>query len=200
MQKQRFSYRSYILSALMVVIGCAGTPVVHAELKQTGHYWGLMYSDLNLDVEDKEDSADSTESSGGNVKGKYGYMLSDIVSFEAHVGFTDTEELPEMWTYGGYMRANWTLDGYQVYGLLGASGVRIDDFDYSESGGSYGVGLEIFGSKTVAISIEYLTLYKESYEVSDITVETLGLGFTYYFVDDTSQFNKNRNRIKSIRY
>lgn len=199
MYKLKLLDRSYLFSVLLVLSGLGGSPAVQAELKYTGHYWGLMYSDSSLELDDKEDSTDSYEISEGHFKGKYGYMLSDVVSFEAHLGATNSEEYVDLLTYGGYLRANWKRDGYQVYGLIGGSGVRTED-DETESGGSYGVGLEIFGSKTVAISFEYLTLFDKSVELGDLSYETLGIGFTYYFVDDTSQFNRNRNRIKSLRY
>ena len=70
----------------------------------------------------------------------------------------------------------------------------------SEAGGSLGVGLEIFGSKDLAITFEFLRLIDKSINGADVTFDIVGVGFTYYFTEDKSYFNKNRDKIRSIRY
>lgn len=173
-----------------------------AEVDYTGTYWGVQFSDSTDKFE--ADSGGTTKKNRGHVKGKYGKALNEYVSVEGQFGITTSSNSTRgIYTYGAYLRASKDLGDYKIYGLLGASGLQAydDDFDdVSESSGSYGVGIEIFGSKTTAITIEYLQMVDKSLDDGDFTFDTLGLGFTYYFVDDQSYFNKNRNKIRSIRY
>ena len=106
-------------------------------------------------------------------------------------------------TYGAYLRLGKDYGQYKPYGLIGFSGIYAyeDNVDnVSETSGSYGAGLEIFGSKDLAITFEYLRMIDKSVDGGDSTFDAFGAGFTYYFTEDKSYFNKNRNKIRSIRY
>ena len=116
---------------------------------------------------------------------------------------TNTTTSQGIITYGGYGRVDKDFDGYKIYGLLGFGGIyayQDDVDDVTESSFSYGAGIEIFGSKSVAITLEYLSVLDKSVDGGDTTFSTFGAGFTYYFIEDKSYFNKNRNKIRSIRY
>ncbi len=177
-----------------------------AELDLTGWYTGAMYSDLKTTSEDS-DFGTSEKDSSGHMKAKVGKQVSQYISFEGQLGATtNTDRDHGSFTLGVLLRGSTDLGQYKPYGLLGFTSIysyaEIDGNDYSSSDSSvsYGVGLEIFGNKDLAISLEYLMMYEDSTDSIDVTTESIGIGFTYYFSTETSQFEKNRSKIKSIRY
>jgi hypothetical protein len=173
-----------------------------AELDLTGLYSGFQYSESEQKFD--PDSGSSVKDNRGHLKVKLGKILNDNFSIEGQLGLiTDSDEKRGIATSGVYLRAGKDFGQYKLYGLLGYSGVHFyhDQFeDDSDSSGSYGVGLEIFGNKHIAVTLEYLRMLDKSLDDGDLTFDTMGIGFTYYFIDDTSYFNKNRNKIDSIRY
>lgn len=173
---------------------------VQAEVGLSGTYFGLQFADATMTT---ENSIETTKISYGHLKAKYGWVMNEIVSLEGQLGFTNNpEDTDSLMVYGAYLRAGKDFGGYKLYGLLGVGGIYTYEADNkeSESSGSYGVGLEIFGSPDVAITLEYLTVLDKSVDAGDLTLGSLGFGFTYYFSEEKSYFDKNRNKIKSIRY
>jgi len=189
-------------TAILLLLAVAGlsTPAV-AEIDLTGLYSGLQYSSSEF----KSVIGNSKESvETGHIKAKLGKSINDILAVEGQFGLaTNSNDKLGTLTYGAYLRAGKDFGQYKPYGLLGFSGYYSyadnEDSD-SELGGSLGVGLEIFGSKDIALTFEYLRLMDKTIDGADVTFDTIGIGFTYYFTDDTSYFNKNRNKIRSIRY
>jgi hypothetical protein len=189
-------FRFLILSLALIMSSFSAM----AENKLTGTYYGIQFANSNGKL---ENSLGTTETSYGHIKGKYGWVLNDVVSLEGQLGITNTPEGAEsLMIYGAYLRAGKNFGDYKLYGLLGLGGIYSYDADdkESESGGSYGFGVEIFGSKQVAISLEYLVVLNKSVDAGDLTFDSIGIGYSYYFSDDKSYFDKNRNKIKSIRY
>ena len=197
------SFQSWI-TVLISLCFLAISSTAAAEIDYTGTYWGIQFSESNDEFDSDIDSAFDDEISRGHAKAKYGKMVSEYISWEGQLGLTtNSSENRGIITYGAYLRASKDLGDYRIYGLLGASGLHAydDDLeDVTESGGSLGVGIEVFGSKTTAVTFEYLRMIDKSVDDGDFTFDTIGLGFTYYFVEDQSYFNKNRNKINSIRY
>lgn len=187
---------------LILLIALSGvSPAAIAEFDFSGLYSGLQYSSSEF----KATSSSSKQSvSNGHVKTKLGYIINDTFSFEGQFGLTtNTNDKQGTFTYGGYLRAGKDYGQYKPYGLIGFSGYHSyadNSDDASEAGGSLGLGLEIFGSKDLAITFEYLRLIDKTIEGADVTFDTFGLGFTYYFTEDKSYFNKNSNKVRSIRY
>ena len=125
---------------------------VKAEIDWTGLYSGVQFSNSTLEVT----SGSSTTSTGyGHVKAKLGKYLNERVSAEAQLGMTtNTGGSKGNLTYGGYARIHQDYGQYKIYGLLGLGGLYsyADGTDsLSESSFSYGVGVEIFGSKDLAL-------------------------------------------------
>jgi hypothetical protein len=172
-----------------------------AEINWSGTYAGAMYSSSKLEA---KASGSSASQSWGHAKLKLGKIINDYVSVEGQLGMTTNSDTNHgNLTVGIYARVGKDFGQYKLYGLAGLGGYHsyADGFDsVNESDFSYGVGLEIFGSKDTAITLEYVTIVDKSVDDVDLTFDTLGLGFTYYFTEDTSYFNKNRNKIRSIRY
>jgi hypothetical protein len=173
----------------------------NAEMDFSGTYTGLLFSNSKDKI--KISSGHTTEYNRGHVRGKLGWIINDVISVEGQLGFTSNSDSKQgIITTGGYLRAGKDFGQYKLYGLLGLTNIYYysDNGNTSESGGSYGVGMEIFGSKDLAITLEYLSMVEKSINGGDFTFDALGLGFTYYFIEDKSYFNKNRNKIQSIRY
>jgi len=190
------------LSTSLALIGLLASTHVAAEIEWSGLYSGAFYS--NSQLEYKPDGATSQSQDWGHAKAKLGYLVNEFVSAEGQLGMTTNSDLDKgTLTFGAYLRASKDFGQYKPYALIGLGGYYsyADGVDStSETGLSYGIGLEVFGSKDLAISFEYLTVVNKSVDGGDLTFDTLGVGFTYYFTEDTSYFNKNRNKIRSIRY
>ncbi len=189
-------FRFLILSLAILMVSFS----VQAEVDLSGTYYGLQYSNSKSI---SEDSSTKTEISYGHIKAKYGWMMNDLISLEGQLGFTNApDESDSLLVYGAYLRAGYDFGSYKLYGLLGIGGIYAYDSQdkESESSGSYGLGLEIFGSRDVAVTLEYLTVLNKSVDGTDLKFDSLGIGYSYYFSEEKSYFNKNRNKIKSIRY
>ena len=192
------------LLLLLSMLGIA-MPAV-AELELTGRYYGIQFT--NSDYEYDFDAVATTDfsESWNFIDGKYGSQLNDLVSLEGRLGISNNLNADHgVVTFGAYMRIGKNLGKYRPYGLLGASGIYIyeDDAgldDVDESGFSYGLGLEIFGSPNVALTFEILRGIDKSVDDGDLTFDSMGFGFNYYFSEESSTFTKNRNKIRSIRY
>ncbi len=188
-----------ILICLTVVL--ASFPA-RAELDLTGLYGGLQYSDSKDEFE--SDTGGKTKENRGHIKLKIGKVQNKHFSAEGQLGLTTNSSTSlGIITYGAYARAQKDFGQYKIYGLIGLGGLfayqdNVDDV--SENGLSYGAGLEVFGSKNIAVTLEYVSLLNTSVTGGDLTFDTFGVGFTYYFIEDKSYFNKNRNKIRSIRY
>ncbi len=188
--------------ALLGAVLLLTAPLAQAELKQTGWYGGFYYSGSTDRLEPVNGLP--TEISKGHIKIKTGKQLMDHVSLEGQFGLTTNSGTKRgLLSYGVYLRPFVDIGRYRLYGLLGASGIYAysDVVDnVSESGGSLGLGVEVFGGKNAALSLEYLRMIDKSVQNGKYSFETIGIGFSYYFLDDTSYFSRNRNKIKSIRY
>lgn len=187
---------------LLCLSGASVSLPAFAELDLTGMYSGFLFSDSKDQFEDN--SGGTTKENRGHIKGKLGKILNENFSVEGQFGMTTNSGSSQgIATYGAYLRGGKDFGQYKLYGLLGFSGVHAyqDNVnDVTESSGSYGAGMEIFGNKHIAITLEFIRMIDTSVDGGDFTFDTFGAGFTYYFIEDKSYFNKNRNKIRSIRY
>ncbi len=181
---------------------------VQAEVELTGMYGGMYFSESEDEFE--PDTGSKVKQSRGHIKGKFGKTLNEFLAVEGQLGVTtSSDDNKGIYTLSAFLRADKDFGQYKIYGLLGYSGIYAyeDDFeDVDESSASYGIGLDIFGSKDMAITIEYVNLIDTSVDGADanfgegnLSFDTIGIGFTYYFSDETSRFIKNRDKIRSIR-
>jgi len=189
-------------SIVLLLLSLSFSFCAQAEVELSGLYSGILYSSSHLET--RATGQPKGTQNWGHIKVKVGTILNDLVSVEGQLGVTtNTNADLGTLTYGGYLRAGKDFSQYKLYGLLGYSGFhsyKKGQDSVNENSFSYGVGLEVFGSKNIAITLEYLMLVDKTVDRSDLTFDTLGLGFTYYFIEDKSYFNKNRTKIRSIRY
>lgn len=173
-----------------------------AEIDLTGLYSSAIFSNASYDL--NLNGGGKVTESWGHFKAKLGKSLNEYIDVEGQLGLTsNTGKRHGVITYGAYLRIGKDFGQYKPYGLVGVSGFHLyqDGInDETEAGFSYGAGIEIFGSKDLTVTLEYLRLMDKSVDSGDLTFDTVGIGFTYYFTEDKSYFNKNRNKIRSIRY
>ena len=188
---------------LLLLFGLSSFTSAFADdrIQKTGNYFGVHYSD-SLDT--IESDSDTEETNRGHLKVKYGTYLNDFVSIEGHAGYvTSSTADAGLLTFSGLFRAEKKFEQTSIYGLFGASAVYAyndDNGNADESSISYGFGVEVFGSEYTAITLEYVSLIDvELDDGSDFSFETLGIGFTYYFSNYESKFNKNGSRVGLIR-
>ncbi len=137
---------------------------------------------------------------------KVGYDLTNFLAIEGQFGGTITEYfilVDELGPYadddlrveraGIYARANWRLTNITLFGLVGYGYYNvIDDIAYydgsnetintDESGLSYGLGIELFGSGRTALSVSWMQLIKEKVEYDfELNSQAVFLGITHYF-------------------
>lgn len=203
-------FGSRLSSAVFFSLLALGASPVHAQKQLTGVYSGALYSESS-DKFEPDNGGDTQEETRGHLKYKLGMELASHLAVEGQIGMTTNSSSDRgILTLGGYLQAFKKFEKYKVYGLLGYSGIwAYDDAsdDVDENGVSYGLGIEIFGSTDMAISIEYMSVLDVSVESDnptfssgDVSFQTLGIGFTYYFNDESSAFARNQKRLDSIRY
>ena len=202
MIKIKISFLQQLLAIIVLLIAIGMQNLARAEIDLTGVYTGMHFSSSDYTL--KADNGAELSESWGHIKAKLGKSLNDWFSVEGQFGLTTNSTAGHgVFTYGAYLRIGKDLGQYKPYGLIGVSGFHLYEDgldDQTEAGGSLGVGIEIFGTKDMTVTFEYLRLMDIAVDGGDLTFDTLGLGFTYYFTEDKSYFNKNRNKIRSIRY
>jgi hypothetical protein len=138
---------------------------------------------------------------------KAGYDITNFLAIEGQVGGTIKESYSiydnqgqEALGYdvrgehaGIYARANWRLRNFTLYGLVGYSyynlvedfylaGFVDESFNTDETGLSYGLGVDLFGSSRTALSINWMQLINEETEFDfTLDVSAAYIGITYYF-------------------
>lgn len=201
MIKTKLIYLQRVIAFIALSIAVQNS--AFAELELSGTYAGFLYSTSDYSL-DADVASNDLSDNWGHLKVKYGRMLNDVYSVEGQLGVIDNTNADHgVATYGVYLRVGKDMGQYKPYALVGLSGLYLyDDVveNQSETGFSYGVGLEIFGSKDMTVTFEYLSVLNMSADAGDLSFSTLGLGFTYYYSEDKSYFNKNSKKIRSIRY
>jgi opacity protein-like surface antigen len=158
-------------------------------------YWGasltqLRYSDDRL--------ADTWKPIGGTLK--LGYEATERFAIEGRIGITGEDDrsydsnvgpievaLQADYYASVFGRFNVTTGPAKLYLLLGATSVRLSaeatangvsvGDDETESDLSYGVGLDLYGNRHLAVTVEYI----RHLDKSDYYIDAANLGFTYRF-------------------
>jgi opacity protein-like surface antigen len=200
------SNQNYISLALFTAFIFVCNPL-RAEFDLTGYYAGGQYTNSGIEIVDPANSANRAKDDWGFLHAKFGKTLNDWLSAETHLAVSSATNDNEDHDYmvGLFLKAGRKLGEYRPYGLIGAAALNASEPGFQSetfSDVSYGAGIEIFGQKNIAISLEYIRLIdtERTDAGNDISIDTLSLGFVYYFSSESSPFNKNRNKIPSIRY
>ncbi len=160
----------------------------------TGFYAGLGYSCLQMDFDapgmDVRAMTALSVNAGYNfnkyfaIEGRYTTNLGDL---DVETWYSDTEESWDMSNIGLYLKPQYTMDNFTVYGLLGYGQVTLDDgTDYSASSFQYGAGINLMATRNIDVYVDYRRLYNEedfdglSLE-DDVSANSYTLGVNYHF-------------------
>lgn len=162
-----------LLSCVLLSLGLF-VGQVHAEEAVAKLYYGLGFSDGSVDIANGEDKA------LGTVTGSIGLQLLDFLGVELAVGAgsdqTDSILSEPLVTYQAVLlRLGYRWDRTGVYLLAGQARLDIDNqFNNSDAGNAFGIGINLFGNETTALNFNVLDL-------DDGAFSTATIGFQYYF-------------------
>ncbi|MFT6791252.1 MAG: outer membrane immunogenic protein [Cellvibrionaceae bacterium] len=174
----KFKALTIAVSALAIA---SGSNFTHAE----EFYLGGQYGFTNLDVE-------GIDLDPSNLIVRGGYGITENFQLEARVGFGlsddgiggDSLKVSEIIGLYGKFAASGKVSPYAIFGY---SDIELE-FDISgesgsvsDSGFSYGAGLDYYLSDNSAINFEYMSYYNDKLDGIDVEVTTIGLGLTYKF-------------------
>ena len=125
---------------------------------------------------------------------QYGYDFSNLISVEVNVHTPDVtagstlsvDSLASL-----MLRLNHRYESINTYFVIGASNINFTDAttDNSVTGLSYGVGIELYGSKNTAITFSYTTSeYEEGTTIPDLSTTSIGLVHHFDFGKSSSRY------------
>lgn len=166
-------------------------PVI--EVIPTAFYVGLGYSCLQTafsqaDVDSRAmSSLSATAGYKFNpylaVEGRYTASMGDV-TVETRGVEVDVDSV-DMANIGLYLKPQYSLNNFAIYGLLGYGQVTIDDgVEISDSGIQYGLGLNAMVSDSVSVFADFRKLYDDSSfdAIEDDTVSnSYTIGINYHF-------------------
>ncbi|MEM7206351.1 MAG: hypothetical protein AAF434_00875 [Pseudomonadota bacterium] len=122
-----------------------------------------------------------------NVRLKFGRLFWDYLSFEAQFGLMGQSNITEdpVFTSGVYARLQKNFDSFGLYALVGAGNVQtLDNEDggdeVSQSGGSFGFGLALYGNEYNAGSALFLEVLR-LVNSNETDVDSVGIGYQFLF-------------------
>ncbi len=169
-------------------------PIV-VEPALTGFYAGLGYSCLQMDIDEPADidirSMTALSITAGYnfneyfaIEGRYTASLGDL---DVETGNTERDEAWDMSNIGVYLKPQYNIDTFTVYGLLGYGQLTLDDdFSRSVSSFQYGLGVNMMATDNVGIFIDYRRLYDDEdfdgLSIDEIvTANSYTVGVNYHF-------------------
>lgn len=184
-------------NAWVMALALFGTTAAYAvEDDSTNWYFGL--SAASFDFEQKGAGGSSFNTYGGIAR--LGYDLGNYLSVEGRMGFggkddDGTYRVEPARVAAAYVRLNLPIDKVKIYllGGYGAVTAKVDlmgvDTSHDElTGASYGGGIELYGNRTTALTLEYVRYVEEqNYEDAaigvdaDFDVNSLSIGFVHHF-------------------
>lgn len=191
----------FAILALLVAIAITVPRSVFAQVDLTGRYLGFQFGNMKVNV--KGGFGSDVETSTGNIKGVFGSAITDYLALEGQLGVnTESNTDAAAFNYGLYLKLGKKFGQYKPYLLLGGSGYYVytskyDDSSFSDV--SYGAGLELYGTKDLAITLEYMNLIDKEIDGFDYKIETYSIGFTYYFTQSGTRADPGRYQFSNSR-
>jgi opacity protein-like surface antigen len=169
-------------------------PIV-VEPALTGFYAGLGYSCLQMDIDEPADmdirSMTALSITAGYnfneyfaIEGRYTAGLGDL---DVDIGNITSDKAWDMSNIGVYLKPQYSMEAFSLYGLLGYGQLTLDDdFSRSVSSFQYGLGVNIMATDNVGIFIDYRRLYDDEdfdgLSINDtVTANSYTLGVNYHF-------------------
>ena len=164
---------------------------------QPNWYYGFGASPYRL-----EDADTDSHISFGAFSGRVGINMNEFLAVEGHLGLSDWKNIFSSSTYGNvdarlivssiYLKAKYEQEKYTFYGLVGTTSLKVEtsgtlgfpgffsadvSSSETESGASYGVGVDLFGNKTTSVTFMILRTLEEK----NADVNSFNIGFNYFF-------------------
>ena len=170
------------------------TPEVAAAPVLSGFYAGLGYSCLQLTL----DTPDLDIRSMSAISATAGYNINPFLAVEARYTAslgdlsvetwnTDVDESWDMSNIGLYLKPQYSIDRFTVYGLLGYGQTTFDNgTSYSEAGIQYGAGISAMATDNIDVFVDYRRLYDDTdfdgfAPARDAAANSFTLGANYRF-------------------
>jgi opacity protein-like surface antigen len=161
----------------------------------TGFYAGLGYSCLQMDIDEPADidirSMTALSITAGYnfneyfaIEGRYSVSLGDL---EVETGNATSDEAWDMSNIGVYLKPQYSIDSFTLYGLLGYGQLTLDeDFSRSVSSFQYGLGVNMMATDNISMYVDYRRLYDDEdfdgLSINDVvTANSYTLGVNYHF-------------------
>ncbi|MDH5424469.1 MAG: porin family protein [Gammaproteobacteria bacterium] len=128
---------------------------------------------------------------------QYGYDFSNLISLELNysaptVADTSTTLTTVDSLYSLMMRFNKRYESINTYFMIGGSGIAFTNataVDESYTGVSYGLGIELYGSRNTAISFTWMTTeFDEASTIPDLSVTRVGLIHHFDFAKSVGRY------------
>jgi len=168
------------LVVLMSMIGFAGNAQAGVignffqERDLSNFYYGLGVSDGSIKV------SGAGERSMGTVGGTFGMQLLELVGLELQVGSASDDAQSvlsesQLFYAAAMLRFGMRFDRVGVYGLMGQAVIDTSSqYNFSNTGGALGVGLNLFSSDVTSLNLHFLRL-------DDGAFTSASIGYQYYF-------------------
>ena len=167
--------------------------VVESEL--SGFYAGLGYSCLQMDLDEPADidiraMTAISINAGYNfnkyfaIEGRYSVSLGDL---DVDTMNTERSEAWDMSNIGLYLKPQYSIDSFTLYGLLGYGQFTLDnDSSYSVDGFQYGAGISMMATDNIDVYIDYRRLYDDEdfdgLSINEVvTANSYTVGINYHF-------------------
>ena len=160
----------------------------------TGFYAGLGYSCLQMDLNepvniDIRAMTAISINAGYNfnkyfaIEGRYSVSLGDL---DIDTMNTERSEAWDMSNIGLYLKPQYSIDSFTLYGLLGYGQFTFDnDASYSVDGFQYGVGISMMATDNIDVYIDYRRLYDDEdfdgLSINEVVANSYTVGINYHF-------------------
>lgn len=140
------------------------------------------------------DTFSNDELSGTSYQ--YGYDFSNLFSLELNYSAPDVETSTTLTSvdalYSIMMRFNRRYESINTYFMLGGTSIAYTNIlaaEDSYTGVTYGVGIELYGSKNTAVSFSWSTTeFDAASAVVDLDVTKIGLTHHFDFAKSSSRY------------
>lgn len=203
MQTIKLSAVALLLTSTLAIAGGDIAPVepvveipevVKTAPAHNGFYAGLGYSCMQMTY----DNPDLDIRAMSSISATAGYNFNPFLAVEARYTAslsdlnvkdwqTDIDESWDMSNIGLYLKPQYSINRFALYGLLGFGQTTFDNgTSYSASGIQYGVGMNVMATDNIDVYLDYRRLYDDTdfdgiAPTSDIAVNSFTLGANYHF-------------------
>ena len=189
-----------MISRSLILLAALLLPATALALEQPSQYYGFTLGTYTLDDGLDDLDSDLSDNAGIDNVGRLestdvgfraGYDFHRFFGIEGRAGYStgqngNLRSLHDELYYGGvFGRFKLPFQRLNLYALAGVGGVQLelddDDADalgvndkYGDIGASWGVGVELFGSDRVAITLDYMSYANNQYD-------GFSFGFVHHF-------------------